>query len=256
MRLPEKILLLLSRDPDRRDYQTVKENWNLDNALTLLCRVFPDFMDKIAGKTILDFGCGMGFQSIVMAMNGAKYVLGIDINQIALNKGRCLAKSVDLDTKVEFNDRLDDHHLGAFDMVISQNSMEHFGDPVGILMKMKSALRRDGVICVTFMPPWYAPYGSHMHFFTKVPWVNILFSEKTVMTVRSRFRNDGATKYEQVEGGLNKMTVSKFKRIVSHVGMKIQYERYQCIKGLDFLSKPPLLRELFINQITCEIVNI
>ena len=83
---------------------------------------------------------------------------------------------------------------GGFDIVLSHNSMEHFGDPARILDVMKSALKPDGRLYITFGPPWYAPYGSHMHFFTRVPWVNLLFSERTVMAVRARYRNDADRK--------------------------------------------------------------
>jgi SAM-dependent methyltransferase len=144
---------------------------------------------------------------------------------------------------VEFTDKLEDRFKNRFDIVISQNSMEHFEDPivisqnsmehfedpVKILDEMKSALNQDGKILITFAPPWFAPYGSHMHFFCKVPWINILFSERTVMKVRSNFRSDGATKYEEVESGLNKMTVTKFERIVANA--KLTFEIIAVLRG-------------------------
>lgn len=39
-------------------------------------------------------------------------------------------------------------------------------------------------LLITFGCPWLSPYGSHMHFFTKMPWINVFFSETTVMRVR------------------------------------------------------------------------
>jgi len=78
-----------------------------------------------------------------------------------------------------------------------------------------------------------------------------LFTEKAVMNVRALFRDDQARRYEEVESGLNKMTVAKFERTVSDVGLQIQYRRYDSVKNLNSLGKLPGLRELFVNQISC-----
>jgi hypothetical protein len=81
--------------------------------------------------------------------------------------------------------------------------------------------------------------------------VNVLFSEQTVMKVRSRFRTDGAVRYEDVEGGLNRMTVSRFERLVHDCGLELEWSRYRGIKGLDWATKLPGARELLTTLITC-----
>jgi len=126
--------------------------------------------------------------------------------------------------------------------------MEHFDHPESILATWRHALRPSGKVYVTFGPPWYAPYGAHMHFFTKVPWVNIFFAEETVMRVRSRYRNDGATRYQDVQGGLGKMTVGRFERLVKHSGFRVEWSMRQTVKGLP-VSRVPLIRELLTNNI-------
>lgn len=254
MRLKEKFLFLLSRDPESKDYK-IGEGWNLENALSLLCRVFPNFKTRIAGKRILDYGCGQGYQAVALALNGAKYVLGLDISEKGLQKGRELARKQSVGHQVEFFNKLDDYFKGRFDIVISQNSMEHFTDPSKALDDMKTALHQNGTMLITFAPPWFAPYGGHTHFFTKIPWVHIIFDEKTIMNVRSRFRSDGASKYEEVKGGLNKMSVDKFEQLISENGLEVQYCKYGCVKSINFLGKIPLVRELFINQISCILVK-
>jgi SAM-dependent methyltransferase len=167
-----------------------------------------------------------------------------------VQKGQKLAKQLGVEKQVEFSYSLADHFKSRFDMVISQNSMEHYKYPDEVLNDMKSALRQDGTILITFGPTWFAPYGSHTSFFTKIPWVNLIFDEKTVMKVRSHFRNDRASKYEEIDGGLNKMSVRKFERIISNSGMKILYRKYDCFKNIIVLGKLPLMRELFINHIS------
>jgi hypothetical protein len=70
------------------------------------------------------------------------------------------------------------------------------------------------------------------------------------MSVRSIFRDDGARTYEDVESGVNKMSVRKFEKIVKECGLRDVYRKYECVKRLDFLATIPFARELFINHIT------
>lgn len=255
MNFSEKLLLLLSRKPGTSDYESNFSEFSPDNALALLKRVYPDFIDIISNKTIVDFGCGHGWQSISLVKNGAKSVLGLDFNSDYLKIANGLAIKYGVTEKVSFANKLENRFIGKFDIIISQNSMEHFTDPFSVLNEMKSALKPKGIILITFGPPWYAPYGSHMHFFTKLPWVNILFSEDTVMKVRARFRTDGANKYKDVESGLNKMTIANFERLIHQCSLETAYLQFGCVKGLNFLSRLPILRELFINHVSCILVS-
>jgi len=251
MWLGEKILLLCSRSPDGPDFPASHDQWNDANALDLLRQEFPDYERFISGKAVLDFGCGRGWQSVAMARAGAAYVLGVDTNGPSLQSARALGARSGLATdRICFAEGLRAEHAGRFDVVISQNSFEHFPDPDAILKQLTSALRPRGRLLITFSPPWFAPYGSHASFFTKVPWVHLLFSERTIMRVRSRFRSDGAQRYQDVEGGLNGMTVARFERLVRASGLRVEWKRYRCVKGLNFLGGIPGIRELFINAIT------
>ena len=71
------------------------------------------------------------------------------------------------------------------------------------------------------------------------------------MQVRNRFRDDGAVRYEDVEGGLNRMTVARFERLVRESGLHVDWKRYRCVKGANVLQVLPRLRELFINHVSC-----
>ncbi len=250
MRLGEKLLLYLSKDPNGSDYDGTGEERNIDEVFSILCGLFPNFKERICGKEVIDFGCGSGRQSVAMAKNGAKRVLGIDSNLKSLDAASNYATGCGVADNVAFIEKLDERHKRNFDVVLSHNSMEHFDRPYRMLDEMASVLKENGELLITFGPPWYAPYGSHMHFFTRVPWVNILFSEKTVMAVRSHFRNDGAKAYAEVESGLNKMTVSRFEKIIRRSSLDTVYKRYDCVKGVDILRSMPVVRELFINHIT------
>jgi len=251
----EKILLLFSNTHCEPDYTELKIN-TIEEGLQVLISTFsPIFLEDIKNKIILDFGCGTGFQVVIMALNGAKFVFGVDIREKVLAEGINLAKKHNAYNSVEFLTEIGNNFSGHFDIILSQNSFEHYKNPDAVLKLWKRILKPKGKIYMTFGPPWYAPYGSHTHFFTKLPWVNLFFSESIVMKVRKNFRSDGATRYEEVEGGLNKMSVKKFETLIDKSGFTAEDVNYSGVKNMKFLTKLPIIRELFTNHISCIIVN-
>ena len=104
-----------------------------------------------------------------------------------------------------------------------------------------SGAHRTAVVCAL---------GSTCQLFCPVPWLQLWFSEKTVLTVRRRYRQDGARRYEEVEGGLNKMSLAKFERIVKNSGLEVERLKYTGVKQLHFLTKIPGIREFMTNVVT------
>jgi len=251
MPLLERLLLRLSRDPKAEDYSDSKNSWTIQNALVPLFKNFPRLAAELTGKKVLDFGCGEGWQTLALARHQPELVVGLDSNATTLAKARKNAEEQGNLPNLEFEQSLDAKALGSFDIVISQNSMEHFPNPLKALEQMRDCLSAGGRIYLAFGPPWYAPYGSHMFFFTRVPWVNLLFPEKTVMSVRKHFRNDGAERYEDVESGLNRMSLRRFEKLIANSGLVIESTQYRAVKKLNFLSRVPVVRELFVNYVCC-----
>lgn len=256
MSLGETLLAWLSRSPTDSDYQEHSADSSdpaqpcEDPPLALLRTVFPHLDSLIPGARVLDYGCGFGRQAIALAEMGAREVVGVDSNLMTLEKARGVAEKSPAVERVVFVSKASDAGPAGFDVVISQNSMEHFRDPQASLNELIAMLGSNGCLLITFGPPWFAPRGSHMHFFTKVPWVNLLFSEKTVMNVRKRYRSDGAQRYEDVESGLNKMTLAKFERLISNADLVPTFVRRDCVKGLSILGSIPVVRELFVNRVS------
>lgn len=208
--------------------------------------IMPGIVNLMRGSHVLDIGCGTGALAIGLARRGCT-VVGVDIQEHLLEEARSLAG----DTPVHFTRHFE---AAKFDWVVSVNSMEHFANPLAMLRDMRSALTATGRIVVTFCPTWFAPYGAHMHFFTKVPWVHLLFPERTVLAVRARFINDGAMRYEDVTGGLNRMTVRRFYGLVREANLTVATSRVDAVRALP-LVHIPLLGELFANRVTAVLVK-
>jgi SAM-dependent methyltransferase len=251
MRVGERILRLLSYDPNVVQRAAPEGEGTVERALDELEDVHADLRAILHERDVVDFGCGAGYQSVAMALLGAGRVTGVDIVERLLRHARNLAGEYRVADRVSFVTQLPEEQYGSTDVVISQNSMEHFSQPGAMLRQMRAVLRPGGLALITFSPPWLAPYGSHMHFFTPVPWVHLIFSERTVMSVRARYRDDGATRYEDVEGGLNRMTLAKFERLVRDSGFRVQWKSYTPVKRIPVVGSIPGLREFFVNRIRC-----
>lgn len=259
MQFGEWILLRLSRKPGSQEFAGATLNYTVENALDFPIKTIPSLLDQIKNKTILDFGCGPGYQAVAMARRGAKSVVGVDINPAWLQRARSLATQHQCDDRVSFSEAeqflADSSNQETFDLTLCCGSFEHFADPAKELANMKLMTRPGGRILITFAEPWLSPRGSHMDNFCKVPYLNILFSERTVMAVRSRFKNDGATRYEDILSGLNKMTLAKFERIIRDSGLTIEHQNFFATKKLPLVNKVPFFREFLVSAVTCILVK-
>jgi len=168
-----------------------------------------EFFTKIAGKVIIDFGCGDGADAVEMARRGAKRVIGIDIREDILQGARQKAFSAGVQSTCLFVSSTKE----LADIVVSLDAFEHFADPAGILRIMNALLQPAGEVLVTFGPAWYHPLGGHL--FSVFPWAHLIFSEKALIRWRSTFKTDGATRFSEVAGGLNQMTIAKFEELIT-----------------------------------------
>ncbi|HID93743.1 MAG TPA: class I SAM-dependent methyltransferase [bacterium (Candidatus Stahlbacteria)] len=259
LNLPEKILVKLSKDPDEVSLEEEvgqKDNSNLIDRLNSLKDKFgPLFLSEIRDKDVLEVGCGEGRDTISLACYGSpKSVTGMDIREKCIFKANLLSMEYSQLGKASFvcSDGSSMPFANqAFDIIFTKDCMEHFPDPDAVMREMIRVLKIDGKIFITFGPPWFHPYGSHCDYFLNVPWANLLFSERTVMSVRGRFRGDGAKKYSEVDGGLNKMTVRKFKKLIKRSDLKVTSLKIKGVKNLGVLTKIPILNELFSSEISC-----
>ncbi len=249
-RLLERLLLLFCRSPELVSTDSTDSPIEGREALALLERVYPELHERVRDSRVLDFGCGTGQQAVALAEIGAAEVIGVDINPEWRRLASALAAHNGVANRVSFVGRISAEDREKFDFVFSQNSMEHFPQPEQALREMASALTPKGQMLVTFGLPWYAPYGAHMHYFTKIPWVHLIFPERVIMRVRSRYKTDGARRYVDIEGGLNKMSLKKFNGLLKVSGLRVVRFATEPVKGQRWLARLPFLSELFTNHVT------
>lgn len=206
------------------------------------------FFTKIAGKVIIDFGCGEGDDAVEMAARGAKRVIGIDIREDVLQTARQKARMAGVQNQCSFVSSTDE----PADVIVSADAFEHFADPARILWIMGNLLHPAGEVFASFGPTWYHPLGGHL--FSVFPWAHLLFSEKALIRWRSRFKADGATRFGEVAGGLNQMSISRFEELVARSPLQIESIELVPIGKLRRFQNR-LTREFTTSIVRCHLVK-
>jgi SAM-dependent methyltransferase len=205
--------------------------------------IWQDLTDKV----VLDFGCGSGQDAIEIAKRGARKVIGVDIRDSVLDLARQKAAQARVADRTVFVREPSEQ----VDVVVSVDAFEHFADPAGVLESIKRLLKPNGRVLISFGPPWYHPLGGHL--FSVFPWAHLIFTEEALIRWRADFKTDGAKRFGEVEGGLNQMTLRRFRRLIDASGYQIESLDAVPIRKCRALSKGPM-REFFTSIVRCRLV--
>ncbi len=109
-------------------------------SMALRYRMTIEGCNPIAGRTVLDIGCGPGHYAIALAKQGAGEVLGIDFADGMLEVARESAarQGVGKACRFEKRDFLDGTFDGKFDYVIAMGFMDYIADPSSMIRKALS----------------------------------------------------------------------------------------------------------------------
>lgn len=114
--------------------------WDADGEFRPLHEINPlraNFIDEhspVAGKRLLDVGCGGGILSEAMAQRGAT-VTGIDMGEAPLSVARIhqLESGVEVDYRQSTAEALAEEQHGQFDIVCCLEMLEHVPDPAAVV---------------------------------------------------------------------------------------------------------------------------
>lgn len=211
--------------------------------------VLPGIADRVVGKVVLDFGCGGGSDAIHLAQLGAARVTGIDIQEHWLVRARKRALEAGLsEDRCAFATSTSD----LADLIVCLDSFEHFADPAEALRQMHALLRPGGSLLLSFGGGWYHPRGGHS--FSVFLWAHLLFSERALIQWRSRHKSDGATRFSEIAGGLNQMTLRRFERLARESAFQIVSVEYVPIRRTRWLHNR-LTREFLTALVRCELMR-
>jgi len=204
--------------------------------------------DELKDKSIIDFGCGTGAGSIELAQQGARKVIGLDIRPEQLGLARTSAEEAGVVERCRFTDAVNE----PVDVIVSVDAFEHFEQPDEILRRMDELLRPGGFVLVSFGPTWFHPAGGHL--FSIFPWSHLIFSENALIKWRANFKNDGATRFSEVSGGLNRISIRKFVTFVQQSGFRFEFFRTVPIRALAW-AHSRITREFTTSIVECKLVK-
>jgi SAM-dependent methyltransferase len=206
----------------------------------------PGIWAEIAGRTVIDFGCGDGTDTVEVARRGARRVVGIDIRERALARARGRAEAAGVAGRCVFATATGERA----DVILSVDGFEHYGDPAAILATMRGLLAPGGRVLVAFGPPWFHPLGGHL--FSVFPWAHLVFTERALIRWRADFKTDGATRFSETEGGLNRMTVRRFRGLIARSGFVAESFETVPIRRLAWFASP-VTREVVTSIVRCRL---
>jgi 2-polyprenyl-3-methyl-5-hydroxy-6-metoxy-1,4-benzoquinol methylase len=129
-----------------------------------LVREYLDPDRDVAGKTVLEIGCGRGGLACWLGSlpNPSRQIVAIDYAHSAVHKARAFAESLEL-TVISWavgDIQSIAHADQSFDTVISCETVEHVPDPGKAVAELARVLKRGGKLLLT-TPNYLGPYGLY-----------------------------------------------------------------------------------------------
>jgi len=116
-------------------------------------------LEPLAGKSVLDVGCGSGRYAIACATRGAALVVGIDFAAAMIELAREYARRSGVADRCEFRRGKfpEDVPDGPFDACIAMGFFDYTANPVPIISRMRELTRSTMVMSFPKAAEWRAP---------------------------------------------------------------------------------------------------
>jgi len=257
-----------------------------NNSLSESWSAFSDA--HIAGKDVLDFGCGDGPLSLFLARKKLPAsVVGVDLSVVGIERARTsLAQSPPPDgVSVEF---LVGKTEGlpvadqSFDTLLAFDCLEHVMS-IGPVMRDWYRVLRPGGRCLIEWFPFKGPWGPHMESLIPIPWAHVIFGERAMFRAaemiydlpefvprhwdldengRKKPNKWRAWSSFEEQGYVNKLDMATFRKLAHSTGFEIAREELHSFGGSPArqaigrtLMALPVVGEYFVSYANIELVR-
>lgn len=196
-----------------------------------------EFMQITKEMSILEIGCGEGGNMKPFLDMGCK-VVGIDLNEGQIENAKVyFAEHPNVSNlQLILRDiyKMKPNELGAFDLIIMRDVIEHIPNQEKFMGYVKQFLKPTGKFFLGF-PPWYMPFGGHQQimnhkYFSKLPYYHLL-PMPLYKGVLSLVEKSEKIRTELVEIKETGISIERFRRIV-------KAENYTIDKEVMYLFNP------------------
>lgn len=126
----------------------------------------------VAGKRVLDISCGTGYGTQFMAQQGAAEVVGVDVDESAVNfasKFHAHPHAKFIQSDAHYVQQLED---ASFDVIVSFETLEHLPNPRKFLVELKRLLKPEGQLFLSCpndyrISPWISEFHLHKFRFSE-----------------------------------------------------------------------------------------
>jgi SAM-dependent methyltransferase len=273
---------LLMRAPATRtvDYGAYAQ-WR-DASLTASWSHFSDA--SVAGRDVLDFGCGDGqLARFIADRKSPRSVIGIDLDRDAIALAREQSASRQggspLDFRVGGTDRMPLPDASV-DTLLAFDCLEHVMSPRSILDEWFRVLRPGGR-CLVEWYPYKGPWGPHMESLIPIPWAHVVFGERAMFRAAQRIYDlpefvprhwdlddEGRKRPNKwrawssfdEQGYINKLDLASMRRLAREAGLAVVREELHGFGGPRWrraigkaLMQVPLAGEYFVSFVVLEL---
>jgi 2-polyprenyl-3-methyl-5-hydroxy-6-metoxy-1,4-benzoquinol methylase len=162
--------LLLKYTGERHIALPVGDDLSISNLFHMIRYAFV--APFIKEKQVLDISCGSGYGTQYMAIQGAKQVVGVDIDANSIEFARRFhahESAVYIQSDAHFVEQLKDN---SFDVIVSFETIEHVEKPREFLIELRRLLKPDGQVFISCpndyrISPWLSPFHLHKFKFSE-----------------------------------------------------------------------------------------
>lgn len=276
-RIGESVLLALNRLVPSMNEELVaaKENasrfskWEYERATDVVNEYGPEF--DLRGRHVLDLGTGLGGKLVYYQQLEPASLTTVDIRPDYSAAARSFVTTAGTRPRVRFivaDAASLPFDSAMFDVVISNETFEHIQRPLPALRELARVTRPHGSVFISF-PPYYSPWGAHLNNWIKPPWVQVFFSEQTLINAAVKIEqqlqlNRWVTPEARLDlrgcqrlPHINRMTVHRFEALLSRTPLQLvrksllgpEWRRQPTWhKLVQPLTRVPVLREMFTSH--------
>jgi 2-polyprenyl-3-methyl-5-hydroxy-6-metoxy-1,4-benzoquinol methylase len=155
-----------------------------------------DLLQPLAGKSVLDVGCGSGRYCVAYAQRGAARVVGVDFAAAMIELANEHSRRYGVADRCEFRASLfpDAVPDGSFDASSAMGFFDYVEDPAPVIARMREMTRSTMIMSFPKSREWRAPIRRMRFLLSGCPL--FLYSEARVRQILS---DAGVTAYEWIE---------------------------------------------------------